>query len=203
MCRTLKRFCQSDRVPTVLEGHMGEPVWTAALRASASTALWTHYLKSSPLSLLCFCTVAGNLDWQFPPASLSSICLFTHFSFFSIIFLFWTFLQGLLRGPERPKSLFITVTTRSKAVHSAAMPLGPVAFLRLVSCPVPFRGWWKDTIHKKTKTKQKQQQGVLFLERDVYGFIVLLRSENVGYVGNYNEIPGSYFEATTKPCDLH
>lgn len=33
-CRGLKRLSQSDRVPSVLEDLMGEPVWTSALRVS-------------------------------------------------------------------------------------------------------------------------------------------------------------------------
>lgn len=33
-CRRLKRLSQSDRVPSVLEDLMGEPVWTSALRVS-------------------------------------------------------------------------------------------------------------------------------------------------------------------------
>lgn len=34
VCRRLKRLSQSDRVPSVLEDLMGEPVWTSALRVS-------------------------------------------------------------------------------------------------------------------------------------------------------------------------
>lgn len=89
---------------------------------------------------------------------LSSICLFIFLSFFSFFFFF--FPPRTSAGQQRLKSLFMRIITWSKALHSAALPPGPVALLLLVSCPIPFRrvderAWWT---HTQNPPPPKQQQ---------------------------------------------
>lgn len=91
-------------------------------------------MKVSPLSLCHVCLMTGK-------SRLASLVLFfppSAFIFPSFFFLFFLSSMDLPR-PVASKSLFMRTIMRSKALHSVAVPRGPVAFLSLVSCPIPFR----------------------------------------------------------------
>ena len=98
---------------------------------------------------------------------LPSICLFFFLSLFHSLSLSLSLSSTDLRRPAASKSLFMRAIMRSKALHSVAVPRGPVAFLSIVSCPIPSTGvverTWCTNNEKKKKKKKAKASSRLFL----------------------------------------
>lgn len=88
-------------------------------------------------------------------SKLASLVLFfpPSASFFSFLSFFLSSMD--LPRPVASKSLFMRTIKWSKALNSVAVPRGPVAFLSLVSCSIPFRR--VDERAWCTNKKSKQQ----------------------------------------------
>ena len=131
---------------------------------------WLHYVRVSALSARRVCLVTGKSRL----ARLALFFLLSASSFFFLslsLSLFHSLSLSLsstdLRRPAASKSLFMRAIMRSKALHSVAVPRGPVAFLSIVSCPIPFTGvderTWCTNNEKKKKKKKAKASSRLFL----------------------------------------
>lgn len=115
-------------------------IWTSALYLCTVFVLWLE-----------------NPDWQ---VKLLFSHLSLYFSSFPFFFAFLVFSSPLQTSAVQKclKILCMRIITRNKALHSAAMPPGPVVFLCLVSCPIPFRQIdERPWCTQKKKGKEKQQ----------------------------------------------
>lgn len=116
--------------------------------------------------------VCLHWDWQFQTSSssLSLLHLPLHSFFFLSFQLFSSFepsSKDSCGAPSVQKASLLQSQQEAKPVHSAAMPPGPVAFLCLVSCPVPFIEVDERTrFTKKQKQNKNNSKELLFLEQD-------------------------------------
>lgn len=160
VCRWFKRLSQSDRVRSGSEDLMREPMCTAALRE--------HILPNQVLHLCCvFALGLAIPDSQFPPFFPPSASSFIFLSFFSIIFLFWIFLQGLLRGPERPKKpLYYSHNKKQSPCIQRPCPWGLLHFCAWfpVRCHSERLMKGHDSEKENKQKEIKENSRLLFLE---------------------------------------